>query len=193
MHVVFWLIGSVHRKEMDRKRFIQSLSLSQLQLCRWRHHKGPSRKWGSFVLSTLWMLEWCYGECMTHVRQLQVPWNFFRCNTPLKYFTYNHTIFYVRDFRRRGESVTFCDSPRLTAILGTPWGYCSWGGLSKVYLSTSEVGREPQTFLHLCCVAYSACSCDPWDEAAKLEKVLADFWREVPDLHLREGTSCRVR
>ena len=97
-------------------------------LCRWRHHKGPSRKWGSFVLSTLWMLEWCYGECMTHVRQLQVPWNFFRCNTPLKYFTYNHTIFYVRDFRRRGESVTFCDSPRLTAILGTPWGILLVGG-----------------------------------------------------------------
>lgn len=24
-------------------------------------------------------------------------------------------------------------------------------------------------------------------EAAKLEKVLADFWREVPDLKLREG------
>jgi len=37
-----------------------------------------------------------------------------------------------------------------------------------------------------------AADCYPWDSlrillAAKLEKVLADFWREVPDLHLREG------
>lgn len=37
-----------------------------------------------------------------------------------------------------------------------------------------------------------AAACYPWDAlrillAAKLEKVLADFWREAPDLKLREG------